>query len=85
MFVIFVGFYFSWVYFYFLVVTEEQICILLHFRRRHILSKQQWRSMCGAPEMEGVRQDGGGRRWRFPVCPDPDVLFLTFKVKIKIK
>jgi hypothetical protein len=33
--------------------------------------------------MEGVRQDGGGRRWRFLVCPDPHVLFLTFKEKKK--
>jgi hypothetical protein len=35
--------------------------------------------------MEGVRQDGGGRRWRFLVCLDPDVLFLTFKEKKKIE
>jgi hypothetical protein len=33
--------------------------------------------------MEGVRQDGGERRWGFLVCPDPDVLFLTFKEKKK--
>jgi hypothetical protein len=35
--------------------------------------------------MEGVRQDGGVRRWRFLVCPDPDVLFLKFKQKTKVE